>query len=45
MSARSQGRPGGASRPTVVDIVITSDLGRMPLDNRTLEICQGDRVA
>jgi acetolactate synthase-1/2/3 large subunit len=35
------------SRPTVLDIVVTRDPGRMlpAVDNRTVEIRQGDRVA
>jgi acetolactate synthase-1/2/3 large subunit len=35
------------SRPTVLDIVVTRDPARMlpAVDNRTVEIRQGDRVA
>ena len=34
-------------RPTVVDVVVTRDPGQMlpAVDNRTVEIKQGDRVA
>jgi acetolactate synthase-1/2/3 large subunit len=34
-------------RPTVLDVVVTRDPGQMlpAVDNRTLEIKQGDRVA
>jgi acetolactate synthase-1/2/3 large subunit len=34
-------------RPTVVDVVVTRDPGQMlpAVDNRTVEIRQGDRVA
>jgi acetolactate synthase-1/2/3 large subunit len=35
------------SRPTVLDVVVTRDPARMlpAVDNRTVEIKQGDRVA
>jgi acetolactate synthase I/II/III large subunit len=38
---------GERSRPTVLDIVVTRDPARMlpAVDNRTVEIRQGDRVA
>jgi acetolactate synthase-1/2/3 large subunit len=34
-------------RPTVLDVIVTRDPGQMlpAVDNRTLEIKQGDRVA
>jgi acetolactate synthase-1/2/3 large subunit len=34
-------------RPTVIDVVVTRDPGQMlpAVDNRTVEIRQGDRVA
>ena len=34
-------------RPTVIDVIVTRDPGQMlpAVDNRTLEIKQGDRVA
>ena len=38
---------GERARPTVLDIVVTRDPSRMlpAVDNRTVEIKQGDRVA
>jgi acetolactate synthase-1/2/3 large subunit len=47
LSAALREGVGERARPTVVDVVVTRDPARMlpAVDNRTVEIRQGDRVA